>query len=95
MNTELRGCRSPCNDRDVAKNRPVCVRPRTGRRDCYWLYVLTSCKSEPRLEEPIKNPARFPWHEVKKVDHYYLSVDALTQPMRVRESDEPYGNPPR
>lgn len=64
------------------------------RRNCYWLYVVTSCKSEPCLQEPIKNPARFPWHEVRKVDHYYLSVDALTQPMRVRETDEPYGNPP-
>jgi hypothetical protein len=60
------------------------------RRDCYWLYVFTSCK--PCLQEPIKTPTRFPWHEVKKVDHYYLSVDALTQPMRVREPGEPYGN---
>lgn len=25
------------------------------------------------------------WHEVKKVAHYYLSVDALRQPMEVRE----------
>jgi hypothetical protein len=65
------------------------------RRDCYWLYVVTSCKSQACLQEPIKNPARFPWHEVKKVDHYYLSVDALTQPMRVRETDAPYGNPSR
>ena len=30
------------------------------RRDCYWLYVVTSCKSESILQEPIKNPARFP-----------------------------------
>jgi len=43
------------------------------------------------LEGPIKNPARFPWHEVKKVDHCYLSKDALTQPMQVRERPEPYG----
>lgn len=63
------------------------------RRDCYWLYVVTSYKTEPCLQEPIKNPARFPWHEVKKVDDYYLSVDALTQPMRVREPSEPYGTP--
>ncbi|MBI2231538.1 MAG: DUF3883 domain-containing protein [Deltaproteobacteria bacterium] len=60
------------------------------RRDCYWLYVVTGCKSQPNLQEPIKNPARFPWHEVKKVDHYYLSVDALTQPMHVSERSEPY-----
>lgn len=63
------------------------------RRDCYWLYVVTSCKSEAILQEPTRNPARFPWHEVKKVDHYYLSVDALTQPMQVRDPPEPYKSP--
>ena len=62
------------------------------RRDCYWLYVVTHCNTEPTLQEPIKDPARFPWHEVKKVDHYWLDVDALTQPMRVREPEPPpYG----
>jgi hypothetical protein len=61
------------------------------RRDCYWLYVVTSCKFQPCLQEPIKNPARFSWHEVKKVDHYYLSVDALTQPMQVKEKPAPWG----
>jgi len=61
------------------------------RRDCYWLYVVTSCKSDAILQEPIKIPARFTWHEVKKVDHYYLSVDALTQPTKVREDSPPYG----
>ena len=34
----------------------------------------------PRLEEPIKDPARFPWHEVTKVAHYWLEVDAMTAP---------------
>ena len=42
--------------------------------------------------KPIKNPARLQWHEVKKVDHYYLSIDAVTQPMQVREKIEPYGD---
>jgi superfamily II DNA or RNA helicase len=55
------------------------------RRDCYWLYVVTNCATEPQLQEPIKDPARFEWHEVTKVAHYYLSVDALTKPMQVRE----------
>lgn len=62
------------------------------RRDCYWLYVVTDCKSEPQLQNPIKDPARLQWHEVKKVDHYYLSIDAVTQPMRVREEEIPYGD---
>ncbi len=39
----------------------------------------------------IEDPARFPWHEVTKVAHYYLSVDAMTKPMRVREDSPPYG----
>jgi hypothetical protein len=61
------------------------------RRDCYWLYVVTSCGAKPQLQEPIKDPARFSWHEVTKVAHYYLSVDALTKPMQVREAEAPYG----
>ena len=64
------------------------------RRDCYWLYVVTHCNTTPQLQEPIKDPARFTWHEVRKVAHYYLSVDALTQPMQVREDAPPYGGTP-
>ncbi|MGD0947227.1 MAG: helicase-related protein [Candidatus Binatia bacterium] len=63
------------------------------RRDCYWLYVVTNCDSEPVLQEPIKDPARFPWHEVSKVAHYWLEVDALTRPIQVREPPAPpYGS---
>jgi hypothetical protein len=69
---------------------PIAVVSR-GRRDCYWLNVVKGRESKPALQEPIKNPARFPWHEVRKVDHFYLSVDALTQPMQVRERPSPYG----
>jgi len=29
---------------------------------------------------------------VKKVDHYYLSIDAVTQPIQVREESVPYGD---
>ena len=61
------------------------------RRDCYWLYVVTGCKTTPQLQEPIKDPARFNWNEVSKVSHYYLSVNAMTQPMQVREDPEVYG----
>ena len=55
------------------------------RRDCYWLYIVTNCAGQPIMQEPIKDPARFPWHEVTKVQHYWLEVDAMTRPMRVRE----------
>jgi hypothetical protein len=61
------------------------------RRDCYWLYVVTDCNESPRLEEPIRDPARLEWKEVMKVQHYYLSVDAMAQPMRMREPSKPYG----
>lgn len=61
------------------------------RRDCYWLYVVTNCKTTPQLQEPIKDPARFEWNEVMKVAHYYLSVDAITRPMQVREESPAYG----
>jgi len=47
--------------------------------------------AEPTLREPIQDPARFEWHEVSQVAHYRLSVDALTQPMQVRECSAPYG----
>ena len=55
------------------------------RSDCYWLYVVTNCANRPQLQEPIKDPASFPWHEVSKVQHYWLEVDAMTKPMRVQE----------
>jgi superfamily II DNA or RNA helicase len=70
------------------------------RRDCYWLYVVTNCLpseasakgggSAPTLQEPIRDPARFPWHEVTKVQHYWLEVDTMTQPMMVKETGDGY-----
>ena len=64
------------------------------RRDCYWLYVVTNCASAPELQEPIKDPARFPWHEVAKVQHYWLDVNAMTRPMEIRENEGHYGEKP-
>ena len=61
------------------------------RRDCYWLYVVTDCDTIPQLQEPIRDPARLDWHEVTKVAHYYLAVNAMTKPMQVREEGNPYG----
>jgi len=60
------------------------------RRDCYWLYVVTGCAAQPQLQEPISDPARFPWHEVSKVQHYWLEVDAMTKPMQIREEQAGY-----
>jgi len=60
------------------------------RRDCYWLYVVTECKTSPRLE-PVRDPARLAWHQVLKVQHYRLQVNAIEQPTTIREREEPYG----
>ncbi|MGH2402850.1 MAG: DUF3883 domain-containing protein, partial [bacterium] len=61
------------------------------RRDCFWLYVVTDCDKTPRLQEPIRDPARLDWNEVTKVAHYYLAVNAMMTPMQVREDTPPYG----
>ena len=58
------------NERRVAQDRP----------DCFWLYVVTDCSTVPRLREPIRDPARLDWNEVTKVAHYYLAVNAMTNP---------------
>ena len=68
------------NERRVAEDRP----------DCYWLYIVTNCATEPVLQDPIPTPARFPWREVTEVKHYHLSVNALKQPMEVRDQGEGY-----
>ena len=61
------------------------------RRDCYCLYVVTNCAGDPQLQDPAKDPARFPWHQVSKVQHYWLDVDAMTNPMQIREERAIYG----
>jgi len=55
------------------------------------------------LLKSFKDPVRLQWQKVyperrlnavewvKKVDHYYLSIDAVTQPMELREKETPYG----
>ncbi len=47
------------------------------RRDCYWLYVVTNCATNPTLQEPVRDPIRFSWHEVSKVQHYWLTINDL------------------
>ena len=60
------------NEHRVAEDRP----------DCFWLYIVTNCASSPTLREPIRNPAKFPWHEVTKVEHYWANVDAIDNAAR-------------
>jgi len=63
------------------------------RRDCYWLYVVTNCAASAVLQEPAADPAALEWHEVSKVAHYYLSVDALTQPIGFTDQPKPKYEP--
>jgi hypothetical protein len=48
------------------------------RRECYWLYVVTSCKRPegPNLMQ-LADPAQFEWDEIRKIDHYALRLAAL------------------
>lgn len=61
-------CLTP-NEKRMAEDRP----------DVFWLYVVTDCNTNPTVREPIPDPARFPWTEITKVEHYQLSVSALVQ----------------
>lgn len=63
------------------------------RRDCYWLYVVTNCASEPILQEPAKDPARFDWREVVKVQHYWMDVQIMTRPLHVQTDVAQGGKP--
>jgi hypothetical protein len=53
--------------------------------------VVTDCDSTPRLQDPIRDPARLDWNEVTKVARYYLAMNAMAKPMKVRENSPPYG----
>jgi superfamily II DNA or RNA helicase len=46
------------------------------RRDCYWLYVVTKCNTEPTLEA-IKDPASQSWQAVQKIQHYTMPTQSL------------------
>ncbi len=53
------------------------------RRDCYWLYVVTHCNSEPLLET-IKDPASQSWQAVQKIQHYTLPTNAIAPEKETR-----------
>ena len=51
-------------------------------------------RAAPDRGEGTRRSARFPRHEVTKVAHYYLSVNALRQPMEIRETNRGYNTGP-
>jgi hypothetical protein len=48
------------------------------RRDCYWLYVVTKCAVKPEVSR-IRDPASLSWQPVRKIDHYTLPLDRITE----------------
>jgi len=60
------------------------------RRGRYRLYVVSHSDTEPKLEDSIKAPAGIAWHEVIEVQHYWLEVGAMAQPMRVEQERADY-----
>ena len=48
------------------------------RRDCYWLYVVTDCNFGPLLQT-VKDPAKFQWQEITKVEHYRLDFGHIKE----------------
>jgi hypothetical protein len=42
----------------------------------YYLYVVFDCATSPRLVVR-RDPARLPWEEVVRVDHYVASADVV------------------
>ena len=63
------------------------LRERLGR---YRLYVVSHSDTEPKLEDSIKAPAGIAWHEVIEVQHCWLEVGAMAQPMRVEQERADY-----
>lgn len=46
------------------------------RRDCYWIYVVTNCKTAPHLKT-VKDPAQYKWQPVSKIEHFTRKVSEL------------------
>lgn len=59
------------------------------------LQLLNSCwmlRTRFALQSPNKATARLDWNKIKEVADYYLSVNAMKQPMQVREDAADYGD---
>lgn len=55
------------NEHRVAEDRP----------ECYWLYVVSDCKTdEPKLRTH-RNPVSSPWKPVHKIQHFVLRASEI------------------
>jgi hypothetical protein len=68
-----------------------CDRQSGGLGACCCLYVVTERNRTSRLREPFIDAAWFHLHEVTKVTHYRLEVNAMIRPTQVGEDETAYG----
>jgi len=47
------------------------------RRDCFWLYVVTQCKTTEPNVRPHRDPVTFGWRPVEKIQYYELPLSGL------------------
>lgn len=58
-----------------------------------WLVGYRHCVGKAafsKFQVPMGDPACFPWHEVAKLQHYWLEADALFKLLQVREASMRY-----
>ena len=55
------------NEHRVAQDRP----------ECYWLYVVTRCKSDSPMLQTRRDPASSRWNPVQKIQHYTAKTTDL------------------
>jgi hypothetical protein len=70
---------------------PIAEESRRATQECPAARQARAGETKRKRQEPINEPARFGWNDVTQVTRYYLSVDALTQPIQVREESPPDG----
>ena len=46
------------------------------RRDCYWLYMVTKCRTDPKLMT-IKDVAQCEMNMVSKIEYYILNLTQI------------------
>ncbi|MFH1039539.1 MAG: hypothetical protein V1789_12830 [PVC group bacterium] len=54
----------------------------------FLVTTTQQCNTVPQT----KDSTRFQWHDVRKIDHYYLSVNAITKPMEIKEDKKAFGD---
>lgn len=59
--------------------------------DGQTVYIVTNCVAGPTLQKSIHDVVRFPWREVRKVQHYWMEADNMTRPIETKPSSPSHG----